>query len=61
MKVTWNIDYGYKGKPGPCTIEVPDDELEECRNEGEKQMLIEQYVDESFKENVGWKITKETT
>ena len=57
MRVTWEVEDGYVGKSRPQHTEVPDDELESCETEEEKQELINDYVQEDFDQTICWSIT----
>ena len=57
MRVTWEVDDGYVGKGRPQHTEIPDDEIEDCETEEEKQELINQYVQEDFDNSITWSIT----
>jgi hypothetical protein len=57
MKVTWEVEDGYCGKHRPQYIEVPDDELEECETEEDREDLINSYVQDAFDQTISWCIT----
>lgn len=48
MRVKWEVEDGYAGKSRPHYIDVPDDELEECETDQEREKLIDEYVQEEF-------------
>lgn len=48
MRVKWEVADGYAGKSRPHYVDVPDDELEECETEQEREKLIDEYVQEEF-------------
>jgi len=54
MKVTWQVEDGYCGGSRPQYTEIPDDELEECETEEERNELIAQYIQEDFNNNISW-------
>ncbi len=56
MKVTWEVEDGYVGKRSPQYIEIPDDELEGCDTDEDKQRLIEDYIQEDFDCKISWNI-----
>jgi len=53
MKITWYMDDGYAGPERPQTVEVDDDELASCWDDGERMMLIEGIIEEAFLQR-GW-------
>ena len=55
MKVHWQIDDGYAGRARPQCTEIPDKEIEEL-DEEEIQKVIEEYVDDDFKQKIRWYI-----
>lgn len=57
MKITWEVEDGYSGKSCPQSTEVPDDELDECETQDEKDKLIEEYIQSDFDTNISWSIT----
>lgn len=54
MRLTWEVDDGYCGGSRPQHTEVPDDELEECESEEERQQLIEDYIQNDFEQRITW-------
>lgn len=53
--VTWKIDDGYVNN-GPHKTEIDDAELEECENDAEREILIEEAVQNDFENTVSWYI-----
>lgn len=56
MIVTWQCEDGYVGGSRPHRVEVPDDELAECETEEEREQMINDYVEEDFRNKVSWSI-----
>ena len=53
--VTWQVDDGYAGGSRPQHTEIPDEDLDDCESEEEKQKIIDEYVQSDF-EQMGWYI-----
>jgi len=53
MIVTWQVDDGYCGGR-PHTFEIPDEEFKDCSTEKEKQVIIEEWVQQEFDNNISW-------
>lgn len=51
MKVTWQVKANT-----PKTTIIPDDELNDCETEGEKQKLISHYIREDLGRKMIWEI-----
>lgn len=49
MEIEYRIDDGYVN-PGPHTVEVSDEDLEACETEEEKAELVDQAVEEDFRQ-----------
>lgn len=60
MRVTWEVEDGYCGEARPQYTEIPNDELADCQTEEEKDRLIEEYVEQDFKQTVSYVITDKT-
>jgi hypothetical protein len=58
MMVTWEVDDGYVGKARPQHTDIPDEELDECETEHEKDELIAQYVQGDFDNKISWDIVR---
>lgn len=58
MKVTWQIEDGYAGGRRPHTVEIPDEEYNECVTDYDRDLLIEEYVQEAFEQKVTWRIVR---
>lgn len=56
MIVRWEVEDGYAGKSRPQHTDIPDEELEECETEEDRQALIEEYVQDDFDARIGWYI-----
>ncbi len=56
MEITWQVSDGYVGGSRPHTTEIPDDELEECETEEERQDLINDYIQNDFEQEISWSI-----
>lgn len=52
MKITWEVDDGYVGKARPQTTEVPDDELEVCKNDEERRQVVSDHVQSDFEQSI---------
>ncbi len=52
MKVTWEAEDGYVSGGRPQSVEVPDDEIEECESAEKAMELIYEYILEEFNERV---------
>ena len=57
MRVTWTVEDGYAGKSRPQHTEVPDNELEACETDEEREQLINNTVQEDFNDRIAWVIT----
>lgn len=55
MKVRWRVETGYVDRIPPFEVEI-DDEALEGLSETERQKVIEEYVEESFREEIGYTI-----
>lgn len=54
MKVIWEVNDGYVGGSRPHETIVPDDELEECETEEEREDLIYDYIHNDFRDYISW-------
>ena len=54
MRVTWEVEDGYCGKSRPQHTDIPDDELEECETDAEREILIEEYIQADFDSKISW-------
>jgi hypothetical protein len=52
MKIMWEIEDGYAGKSRPHYIDVPDEELDDCETDAEREDLIDGYVQEDFENKI---------
>jgi len=52
MKIMYEIEDGYVGKSRPHYVVIPDEDLEECETDQEKEELIESLVVEHFEQNI---------
>lgn len=57
MEIRWEVADGYVGKSRPQTTEIPDEELEACETEEERQQLIYDYVQDDFEQKITWNLT----
>lgn len=57
MIITWEVDDGYAGGSRPHTTDIPDDEFDEDMTEEQKEQIIIEYVEQSFRDSVSWSIT----
>ena len=57
MKVKWEIDDGYIGGSRPQITEIPDDVINGCMDDQEKQMVIDEYIQSDFEKEITWFIT----
>jgi len=48
MKVKWYIDDSCCNNKVLHTTDVPDDELEQCNSQEDREILIDKYVSEDF-------------
>jgi len=58
MRVTWEVDDGYAGKSRPQHLDISDEEFEECTTEEDKQVLIEDFVQEDFDNRITFHIIR---
>ena len=58
MRVIWEVDDGYAGKSRPQVTEIPDEELEDCDDEEERQALIEDSINDDFDTRISWYIKR---
>lgn len=56
MIVIWQVDDGYVTGSRPQKTEIPDDEIDECETEQEKQLLIHDYIQNDFEQYISWYI-----
>lgn len=56
MKITWEVEDGYCGGSRPQYTEVPDEDLDECETDDEREKLIEEYVQDDFDQTVSFTI-----
>lgn len=54
MRVKWEVDDGYVGGSRPHFTDVPDDELAECDTDLDREQLINDYIEEDFRQKVYW-------
>lgn len=54
--IHWEVEDGYVGKSRPQHTNIPDEELDDCENEKERNQLIEDYVQEDFDQKITWYI-----
>lgn len=57
-RVTWEVVDGYLGKSRPQFVEVPDEDLDECEDDDERNDLIESYVQADFDQKIYHNIIK---
>lgn len=55
--VTWKVDDGYVNN-GPHTVEIDQEDWDECETEEDRQYLIEDTVRYAFENNVGYTVVK---
>ena len=58
MEVKWVTEGGYAGNPIVKTTTIPDQELDACGTEQARQDLIDECVQEDFKQIVTWTIVE---
>lgn len=56
MKVRWEVEDGYVGKSRPQYTEIPDEEWLECETESDRELLLEDYIQTDFDNNISWAI-----
>ena len=56
MKITWEIHDGYIAGNRTYETYIPDDELDMCETEEEKEELISEYIQSDFEQRVTWSI-----
>lgn len=54
MEVTWQVEDGYAGAARPQHTDIPDEELEACETEQEREDLINGYIQDDFDQNISW-------
>lgn len=58
MEITWEVEDWYCGKSRPHHTTIPDEEFEDCETEEEREQLIEDWIQEEFKQKISWIITR---
>ena len=58
VRVTWEVEDGCVGKSRPQHTEVPEDDLEDCETDEERERRIEEYVEEDFKQRISFSIVR---
>lgn len=56
MIIEWQVWDGYLGGSRPQTTYIPDNELEDCETNEEKEELINEYIQDDFNQKIGWSI-----
>lgn len=54
MRVRWEVEDGYSGKSRPQFTEIEDEDWLACVDDSERDMLIEEAVQEDFDCNMTW-------
>jgi hypothetical protein len=54
MLVKWNVETGFVNRMPDRECDIPDDELEECETEEEREKLIESYIQQEFENQISW-------
>ena len=60
MTIIWEVDVGYVGGSRPQTLEISDEEIEDCESTEEIEEYIDACVKNEFETTVSysWKIDK---
>jgi len=58
MIVRWVVECAYVGSRGMQKTEVDDDELVECKCEEEREVLIDNAIQEDFEQKISWSRVK---
>lgn len=54
MKVRWQVEDGYMGKSRPQYTKIDDDDWLDCESDDERDLLIEEYIQQDFDERMTW-------
>ncbi len=54
MRIIWEVEDGYVGKSRPQHTVIPSSDLADCENEKERELLIEESIQEDFDCNISW-------
>lgn len=58
MEITWYARDGYCGD-GPQELGIDDEEIKNCETEEEALALIEEAIEEDFRQKVSWSYERE--
>jgi len=56
MEIKWQVNDGYWGKSRPQTTTIPDEYLDDCETDQEKEDTIDAYIKEDFYDKISWEI-----
>lgn len=52
--IIWEAEDGYVGKSRPQETRIPRRDWDDCETQAEKDALIEEYVEEDFRNKISW-------
>ena len=55
--VTWEVEDGYVGASAPHTTTIPRQEYDCCETDEERQSLIDEYVEDDFRQTITYVIS----
>jgi len=58
MIVKWEIEDGYAGGSRPHTTKIPNNVLDACDTDFDRELVIEEYVQADFDQRISWYITE---
>jgi hypothetical protein len=56
MIVHWEVEDGYVGKSRPQSTEISNEDLDACETQAERDLLIEECIQEDFEQSITWAI-----